>query len=92
MFTSQANNTSIASATNNSTAQFQRVTYEPETVDDVTNMPSTASNRTGDITWDDATWILTSSFIIFTMQSGEYHIKNYIYIVYPKTKFKYFQV
>lgn len=22
------------------------------------------------ITWDDATWILTSSFIIFTMQSG----------------------
>ncbi|XP_064619603.1 putative ammonium transporter 3 [Lineus longissimus] len=25
---------------------------------------------TGPITWDDATWILTSSFIIFTMQSG----------------------
>ena len=25
----------------------------------------------GPITWDDATWILTSSFIIFTMQSGE---------------------
>ncbi|ESP05195.1 hypothetical protein LOTGIDRAFT_102290 [Lottia gigantea] len=24
----------------------------------------------GPITWDDATWILTSSFIIFTMQSG----------------------
>ncbi len=24
----------------------------------------------GAITWDDATWILTSSFIIFTMQSG----------------------
>lgn len=23
-----------------------------------------------DMTWDDATWILTSSFIIFTMQSG----------------------
>ena len=23
------------------------------------------------ITWDDATWILTSAFIIFTMQSGE---------------------
>ena len=22
------------------------------------------------LTWDDATWILTSSFIIFTMQSG----------------------
>jgi len=25
----------------------------------------------GPITWDDATWILTSSFIIFTMQSGK---------------------
>ena len=23
------------------------------------------------ISWDDATWILTSAFIIFTMQSGE---------------------
>lgn len=23
------------------------------------------------ITWDDATWILTSAFIIFTMQSGQ---------------------
>ncbi len=26
----------------------------------------------GPITWDDATWILTSSFIIFTMQSGTF--------------------
>ena len=26
----------------------------------------------GPITWDDATWILTSSFIIFTMQSGKF--------------------
>ena len=24
------------------------------------------------MTWDDATWILTSSFIIFTMQSGSF--------------------
>ena len=24
------------------------------------------------LTWDDATWILTSSFIIFTMQSGKF--------------------
>ena len=23
------------------------------------------------ISWDDATWVLTSAFIIFTMQSGE---------------------
>lgn len=28
------------------------------------------SSSVGPITWDDATWILTSSFIIFTMQSG----------------------
>ncbi|KAK7481362.1 hypothetical protein BaRGS_00027442 [Batillaria attramentaria] len=28
-----------------------------------------AANK-GPITWDDATWILTSAFIIFTMQSG----------------------
>nr|XP_022334652.1 putative ammonium transporter 3 [Crassostrea virginica] len=28
------------------------------------------ANSVGPITWDDATWILTSSFIIFTMQSG----------------------
>ena len=36
-----------------------------------------AENATGidltssPITWDDATWILTSAFIIFTMQSGK---------------------
>lgn len=24
------------------------------------------------LSWDDATWILASAFIIFTMQSGEY--------------------
>ena len=24
------------------------------------------------ISWDDATWVLTSAFIIFTMQSGEW--------------------
>ena len=28
----------------------------------------------GPITWDDATWILTSAFIIFTMQSGQYRV------------------
>ena len=29
------------------------------------------SSESGDaMSWDDATWILTSSFIIFTMQSG----------------------
>lgn len=26
--------------------------------------------KDSDFTWDDATWILTSSFIIFTMQTG----------------------
>ena len=45
-------------------------------------MPANGSNVTvknggdiivkGPITWDDATWILTSAFIIFTMQSGRY--------------------
>lgn len=34
----------------------------------VTTVPSDAAED--EITWDDATWILTSSFIIFTMQSG----------------------
>lgn len=24
-----------------------------------------------DLTWDDATWIITASFIIFTMQTGK---------------------
>lgn len=28
------------------------------------------SNKENQISWDDATWILTSSFIIFTMQTG----------------------
>lgn len=34
----------------------------------------TQTNNVADyktISWDDATWILTSSFIIFTMQSGK---------------------
>ncbi|WAR00244.1 AMT3-like protein [Mya arenaria] len=35
-----------------------------------TTMSLTTSKSMGPITWDDATWILTSSFIIFTMQSG----------------------
>ena len=30
----------------------------------------TTRNPDDEITWDDATWILTSAFIIFTMQSG----------------------
>ena len=30
----------------------------------------TEDDRVG-MEWDDATWILTSSFIIFTMQSGQ---------------------
>ncbi|XP_069136680.1 putative ammonium transporter 3 [Argopecten irradians] len=39
----------------------------------VNTSSDTSDSRTGSIgpiTWDDATWILTSSFIIFTMQSG----------------------
>ncbi|KAL5005471.1 hypothetical protein ScPMuIL_018927 [Solemya velum] len=34
------------------------------------NTSNTPGNILGPATWDDATWILTSSFIIFTMQSG----------------------
>ena len=26
------------------------------------------------LSWDDATWILTSTFITFTMQSGGFHL------------------
>ncbi len=37
------------------------------TAAEVTPVPTTAE---AEMTWDDATWILTSSFIIFTMQSG----------------------
>ena len=34
-----------------------------------TNAPSIKTIEYS-LSWDDATWILTSSFIIFTMQSG----------------------
>ena len=51
-------------------------------------MPANGSNVTvknggddtivkGPITWDDATWILTSAFIIFTMQSGRYILQRH---------------
>ena len=48
----------------NMTAEH-RITEGP-TIHDVTT-----KNPDDEITWDDATWILTSAFIIFTMQSGE---------------------
>lgn len=35
------------------------------------NTSKTDGTLLGPATWDDATWILTSSFIIFTMQSGK---------------------
>ena len=31
-----------------------------------------------EMTWDDATWILTSSFIIFTMQSGKFIYQEHL--------------
>lgn len=44
-------------------------------VTNATTVPSPADTG-NDIkmgnSWDDATWILTSSFVIFTMQSGKY--------------------
>ena len=50
---------------------------------ETTEMPVTTSKSIGPITWDDATWILTSSFIIFTMQSGRklFIIKNKIEVL-----------
>jgi hypothetical protein len=39
---------------------------------------------TSPITWDDATWILTSSFIIFTMQSGKPTFVNTFITIYIK--------
>ncbi|KAH7951624.1 hypothetical protein HPB52_010932 [Rhipicephalus sanguineus] len=36
----------------------------------VTNDDGYVGHSYQDISWDDATWIMTSSFIIFTMQSG----------------------
>lgn len=37
-----------------------------------TAMPSNVTEDVNikNVSWDDATWIMTSSFIIFTMQSG----------------------
>lgn len=36
-------------------------------------------------TWDDATWILTSAFIIFTMQSGRLYIHTlYVHVIMCK--------
>ena len=46
---------------------------------------TTTTQVTGDLDlsdWDDATWILTSSFIIFTMQSG-----NSFYLLYTLLRF-----
>jgi hypothetical protein len=37
------------------------------------NEDSRATAWVLDLTWDDANWILTASFIIFTMQTGNYN-------------------
>ncbi len=37
-----------------------------------TEQPMVVMTTEEPMTWDDATWILTSSFIIFTMQSGKH--------------------
>lgn len=49
-------------------ASMKNVTCCNSTVNGTT-MPASAGEE---LTWDDATWILTSSFIIFTMQSGKF--------------------
>ena len=48
----------------------------------------TSKSPDEEITWDDATWILTSAFIIFTMQSGELliHFHNNKYAFYKRNR------
>ena len=43
------------------------------------------SSLSAEITWDDATWILSCSFIIFTMQTGKRCIcVNKIYVLFNR--------
>ena len=42
-----------------------------QTESQTTSFYVTSKSPDDEITWDDATWILTSAFIIFTMQSGK---------------------
>ena len=58
---------------NNTTAfntTFNMLNMTTENVTVVSEIFETTEAEAEDITWDDATWILTSAFIIFTMQSG----------------------
>ena len=55
----------VTNETESNMTMEQRITKRPTIYDVTTKSPDDA------ITWDDATWILTSAFIIFTMQSGE---------------------
>ncbi|XP_035701617.1 putative ammonium transporter 3 [Folsomia candida] len=43
---------------------------EPQAYEQHSKNETGSDGKDGDFTWDDATWILTSSFIIFTMQTG----------------------
>ena len=40
-------------------------------MDNMTNGTMSPVVEPVNMSWDDATWIMTASFIIFTMQSGE---------------------
>lgn len=53
----------------NDTLENQTVPVTTATA--VPTRPPTKIPPNQSISWDDATWILTSAFIIFTMQSGE---------------------
>ncbi|XP_046350573.1 putative ammonium transporter 3 [Haliotis rufescens] len=59
-------------ATNTSSLEITTMSPFPDNTSSMTTVQS--STKAADVqnapTWDDATWILTSSFIIFTMQSG----------------------
>ena len=55
---------------NNATFHTESSEAMPPTTQSLERTSLEASTEP-ELTWDDATWILTSSFIIFTMQSGE---------------------
>ena len=50
---------------------YSNMTVEHRITQGPTMYAVTTKSPDDEITWDDATWILTSAFIIFTMQSGK---------------------
>ncbi len=78
-------NTNLSSKTGAKTTMAATETYNSTAETNATTVRSTSfyalTTKSPDdaITWDDATWILTSAFIIFTMQSGNVLSDNYLW-------------